>query len=292
MLRARTLLAHAPFFRNRLRETEDGNGCRVRRAVTAEELRLAHEVIGHLAVHRPAWHPVTPPAEGLYRAIPATAVFIAEQADALVGVLALVPDIPGLGLPSDERFPRELRLLREMGPRAAEITDVALASAAPRVTVLTELFRAVFAQACHDRREEVFVAVTGHYERFFEEVLQFDRWDMQGARPPQGKRFFGKRFSLASIGQRLADMDHWLGPEAFLHTFFVEANAHHGHIGRWSTRAAETFEDPQVLRHLFAEQPNLLDHLSDRHREVLRNQWGAGLFDAVMDGCLASVPAI
>ena len=283
-MRARSLLAHAPFVRDRLDASDHDGVCRARRAITTEDLSRAYQLVDAAGQSGNGWRRVTPAPETVHRALPETAVFVAECAGKVVGVMALVPDTHDLGLPGDEAFPRELHLLREMGGGAAEITHAALAPHGPALAVLAQLLQAVFAQAAYDKRKEVFVAVSAHYDRLFEEVLQFDRWEMQASDRPATERFYGKRLGLSGLSQRLAEMDRDLGPEAFLHTFFFGSNVYHNYVAPWSVMAAGTFRDTESLRHLFVRESGLIERLTVGEREGLQNRWGALAFEAVRAG--------
>jgi len=271
---------------HRLSGPDDGKAFRVRRAITGEDLVRAYRLVDGAGLAGNDWRRVTSSSATVHRAVPDTAVFVAESAGEMVGVMALVPDTPDLGLPSDVPFGRELALLREMGCRAAEITHVALAPRGPAVAVLAELFRACFAQAVHAGCNEMFIAAAGRYERLFEEVFQFEGWDMQRRAPSDGSRFYGKRLCLTGLGSRLVEADRRLGPDAFLHAFFFGSNVYHDYVAPWSVMAAGTFRDTAALRHLFVERSVLLDGLTDGQREALRTRWGEVAFDTVLArGC-------
>jgi len=287
MMRARELLAHAPLVRNRLSGPDHEKACRVRRAITAEDLVRAYRVVDGAGPAGEDWRRVTSSPETVHRAIPETAVFVAECAGKVVGVMALVPDTQDLGLPGDEAFPRELHLLREMGGGAAEITHAALAPHGPALAVLAQLLQAVFAQAAYDKRKEVFVAVAAHYDRLFEEVLQFDRWEMQAADRPATERFYGKRLGLSGLSQRLAEMDGDLGPEAFLHAFFFGSNVYHDYVAPWSVMAAGTFRDTAALRQLFVEGSGPAGRGDRRSTGSPKQAVGGGVF---AEACRAGTP--
>jgi hypothetical protein len=273
-----------PFLSRHLETPGGETACRARRAITADDLARAYGLGDHAALPGAEWHAVTGTAGLVHRALPETAVFIAEVDNQIVGVMALVPDTPGVGLPADDAFGRELHLLREMGSRAAETTHAVLAPDAPALLVLAELLRATFAQAVHDGCDELFIGVADRYGRLFEEVFQFDRWNLQKPAGPSGGRCCGRRLSLACIRQRLRRADRRLGRDAFLDDFFFAANPYHDYVRPWSVMAANTFHDTEALRALFAERYALLDTLPDSHRDLLRQRWGEAVFTAVLEG--------
>jgi hypothetical protein len=282
MMRTRSLLAHGQFLMDHLAAPDGPAACRVRRAITAQDLERAYR-LGDGAADGAAWQAVTPPAGAVHRTLPETAVFIAECDDRIVGVLALVPDTPTLGLPGDDAFGRELNLLREMGSRAAEPTHVALAPDAPALLVLAELFRAVVAQALHDGYDDLFMAVAGRYDRLAEEVFQFDRWDMQKA-DRSGRPGHGKRLCLAGLRPRVAAADRRLGREAFLYNLFFGDNAYHDCVHPWSVMASKTFHDAEALRPLVVAWSVDLDALPQAQRDALRQRWGEAVFAGVLEG--------
>jgi len=223
MIAKRTLLDRAPLLRRRLQGLEGADGCRVRRAVTAEDLAEACRLADQAEASGPGWRCVSSAPGSLHLAPPETAVFVAEADGQVVGVLALAPDTPDRGLPGDAVFGRELDLLRHMGTRIAEVTHVALAPDGRGLDVLTALWQACVAWALDEDCDELFVAVSGHYERLLEEALAFERWDLQRS-GGGGDRLFGKRFSVAGARRRLLLADARLGADAFLVNFFLDAN--------------------------------------------------------------------
>jgi hypothetical protein len=283
VLRTRDLLTHVPFLSRHLETPAGATACRVRRAITADDLARAYRLADNAALPGAEWHAVTGTAGLGHRALPETAVFIAEVEHDIVGVMALVPYTPGLGLPADETFGRELNLLREMGSRTAELTHAALAPDAPALLVLAELLRAAFAQAVQDGRDELFIGVADRYGRVFEEVFQFDRWNLQKPAGPSGGRFCGRRLSLACIRQRLRRADRRLGRDAFLDNFFFAANPYHDYVRPWSVMAAKTFRSAAALQALFTEPHARLHDLAKGQREVLRQRWGEAVFTAVVE---------
>jgi hypothetical protein len=63
----------------------------------------------------------------LFNALPATAVFIAEQCNRVVATVTLIPDSP-MGLPMDKIYKEKLDVFRKKGLRIAEVSQLAIDS--------------------------------------------------------------------------------------------------------------------------------------------------------------------
>jgi hypothetical protein len=262
---------------------DDRSNIVVRRAISYVDLAAAYRLVYRVFVEKGF---VNPLPGGIrvraFEGVPEMTTFVAEEDGEIVGVMSIVPDIKGLGLPSDQAFAGELGLLRSAGRKVSEITNLAVAAKYRRSNAFTELTRACFAQALAWKCDDIFIAISPGHAIFFEDVLQFDACgDRRSYSAEKMDIVEGKRLDLRRVEDRWLDLDRVMAEQAFLHAYYYQDNPYHDCVDLWSHLAVEAFFDARFLHELFVERSRLLDRCTPQEVKALRHRWGTKLFDRV-----------
>ncbi len=102
----------------------------------------------------------------LHHALPATRIFRVISATRVVATVSLVPDSV-LGLPMDDLYAAELRPLRAVGRRLAEVSALAAAPGAGPATVAQLMSRLVLYAERLGRVDDLCVTVNPRHVRFY-----------------------------------------------------------------------------------------------------------------------------
>ncbi len=262
---------------------DDTSNIVVRRAMSCADLAAAYGLVHRVFVEK-GFIPPTP--NGLriraFEGLPEMATFVASVNGETVGVMSIVPDLEGIGLPSDQAFSEELGVLRSAGRKLCEITNLAVLGAYRRSNAFTELTRACFAQALAWKCDDIFIAISPGHALFFEEVLQFDA--LGGRRSYSAQKMDiveGKRLNLRTVKELWSDVDRHLGDQAFLSDYYYQNNPYHNCVEEWTLQAAKAFLDAKLLHELFVERSRLLDWCTPQVRKVIESRWGRELFACV-----------
>ena len=254
------------------------------RATSADDLYKAYQLVHDNYVDKGY---IIPQPSGvrmrIYEALPDTATFVAKAGKEIVGVTSLVFDTPGLGLPSDQVFSREIGSLRLGGGRIAEVTNWTIAPPFRRTAVLTELIRCYIAHLLAVGCDYAVGAISPGHRAFYELI----GYEVIGTIRSYSAEIYDPVIlvclSLDNLIKRLAatpDGDE--NDAATLKKYYLENNPYYDQIENWETAAHKSFADPVFLHRLFVEQSNLLAECSDAELEVLRRQWSESIFMDVL----------
>lgn len=255
------------------------DGTEVGRAISLDDLRGALRLV--YSVFLDAGY-ITPNVWGMrvrsFDAIADNATFIAKRDNQVVGVMGLVLDSPGLGLPSDGAFRAELDSMRAGGLRLGEATNQAILPQFRRTSVATELMRCGYAQSMLHHVDESVVSVSPSHRRFYE---------MMGFRRVTGVRSYSSSRNDPVILMSLRfDPDRRLGGsldacERFILNFLWKDNPYKQEAGVWQSMANNRLYDANLLRSLFVEESDLFGVCTDAERRAVRRCWGHDLFAEV-----------
>ncbi len=259
----------------------------ITRATTLEDLREAYRLVHDAYVEQGY---ILPHPTGLrlrpFEALPDTATFIAKVDGEIIGVISLVLEAQGLGLPSEKVFESEIAELRNSkysGP-ICEISNLAVKPEYRKTSVFYELIQPIFAQGFLWGCPWGFISICPKHAKFFRDVIQFDPWgDCRNYCEETEDEVVGMRMEAATIEQRFHATDELLGDDAFLHRDFFGDNPFTEKCREWEKTAGDTFRDPELLRTLFVEEGELLDRCKCHELDCIREAWGTRLFREVID---------
>jgi hypothetical protein len=252
----------------------------VQRATTVEDLYAAYQLVYLCFVEKGYIFP-NPSRLRMrpYEALPETATFVAKADNNVVGVTSIVVDTPGLGLPSEKPYPREVESLRQSAQKLCEITNLAIAPDFRRTNILTELIRCYIAHFLAIGCDYAIASISPGHLAFYE-LLGFE---LVGARTSYSQDFDDPvilvQLSLDDLMERfeqvqVGDEDDW----AVLKNYYMDSSPYHSQMARWSDDARNSFADPVFLRRLFVENSNLLRDCTSSELDVIRGYWGEDLF--------------
>lgn len=257
----------------------DSKGATFTRALTLEDFRKAYRLVHDVYLGTEF---IKPEPAGLrlriFETTPDMATFVAKANGRVVGVLSVVADSEGLGLPSDAAFKPELDELRGKGLRLSEITNQAVAEEYRKSGVPTELMRCVVAHLAKMGVDKAIATVSPSHNAFYE---------LLGFREIGGERSYSSKLHdpVVALG---ADIEPFRDPpegmndtEEFVNKFLGSENPYREHIKEWEREARHQFTDPELLGQLFVQERNLLSECNERELDVLLERWGHNLFSAV-----------
>jgi len=273
---------------------QTNNDYEIVRAVTAEDLRAAYQLVHDVFVYQ---RYITPQQSGMrvriYEALPEMATYVAKVNGRIVGVMSVVPDSQELGLPSDRVFGKELMKLRRDGRNIGEVTNLAVVDEYHKSTVLLELSRCICGHAMNIGLDDLFISVSPGHSGFFETILQFDPWgEARNYGIDNVDMVEGKRLNVNEIETRARQADSLLGDQAFLYDWFVGENPwlkQNMLPMTWADRATNQIE---TFRQLFGASGELLAHLSPNQLQVLRRRWGGAVYQAVFGQSATNLPMV
>jgi len=264
----------------------DSHRIRTRRAITLQDLESAYALVCEVFLEKGYINPMQGGVRlRSFEAVPEMATFVAEIDGRIVGVMSIVPDSPGLGLPSDKAFHDDLGRLRAAGRKVAEVTNLAILKDYRNSGVFMSLAQPIVAHAMSAGYDDIFIAISPGHAGFFEEVLQFEPWgDARDYSHEKADTVEGKRWDLHALEGLLIAADRQLGDAAFLHKHFFSQNVCHQYVRPWSTIAARAFMDQAGLRKLFVERSGFIGRCTPEELDAIHNQWGDALFGEVCSG--------
>jgi GNAT superfamily N-acetyltransferase len=259
----------------------DTDGAVIRRAVTVEDLEAAYGLVHETFTERGY---IRPKPGGLrirpFEALPAMATFLADADGRVVGIQGLAVDDQDLGLPSDGAFKAEIDGLRRGGRLVCEATNQAVDPDYRKTAVATELMRAMFAHALLVGCDELITTVSPGHARFFE-LLGFEKASpVRSYSDELDDPTVLMRVNVSQLIQWVENADDRSDAAAlFIKLRCLVGNPYREQVAAWADEARAAFEDPWALQHLFVERAELPARLSDEERAVIRNRWGAEVFD-------------
>lgn len=266
------LLRHTGFF------GFDLKGCVIERALGADDLRAAYQLVHNVFVGTGY---IEPEAGGIrlriFEASPDTATFVAKKNGEVVGVLSVVLDSVELGLPSDTAFGAELDELRATGSRICEVTNQAVMKEYRRSSVLTELMRCAIAYMVKANCGQALATVSPNHQKFYKMV---------------GFRSFG---TLRSYSKKLHDpvvavslpIDLYRSEipvpdiDPYIHHMGSTGNPFMARAEEWTVIARERFLCSELLDKLLNTGRNFLSECSPAEQTYLQSRWGGPLFERV-----------
>jgi ribosomal protein S18 acetylase RimI-like enzyme len=261
----------------------DTRRARISRAATVEDLRDAYRLVHD--VYLGAEYISTEPARmriRIFETSPRTATFIAKVQGRVVGVLSIIHDSEGAGLPSDSAFPEELKVRREAGLKLVEVTNQAVDPEYRRTAVPTELMRCAFAHAMNEGADQGIAAVSPSHNAFYE---------LLGFRQIGHERSYSDKINdpvvpvMIDLNKHRRPRNRMNRVQKFMFNFMTGHNPYFGYVGAWAAAARELFLDHHLLSRLFVEERNFVDECSPEHLQALHEHWGADLFAKVKGEC-------
>lgn len=257
----------------------DTRGAKISRAATLEDLRDAYKLVHRIYLGN--GYISEEQAEmrlRIFETSPDTATFIAKKDGRVVGVLSIVHDSEAFGLPSDEAFSEELRLLRATGRKIGEITNQAVDEAFRSSAVPTELMRCALAHGIEAGFDLGIAAVSPSHNAFYE---------LLGFRQIGGRRSYSGKIHDPVVPLQI-DLAAHRNPqeprdevEEFTHAFLTAQNPYFLYVKAWEYVASERFRAPELLRGLFIQERNFIGECTDAQRQALEAHWGEDLFAMV-----------
>ena len=259
----------------------DPKGVAFSRALSMADLVGAYSLVHDVFVSQGYIHPdPTGLRMRVYEALPETATFVAKQDGKVIGVSALVPDSPDLGLPSDAVFGAEIDALRGEGRKVCEITDQAVSADWRGTTVTVGLMQCLCAQMLTIGCTDLVFAVSPSHVKFYElvgyvrisEIKSYSTHVNDPVVLMHGADLCHRFDGLAS-----GDDD----AENFLRKYYVDDNPYRRYVDTWQIVAERFFSDPTVLHELYVVRSGLLEKCSERERQAIRSRWGTDVFSSV-----------
>lgn len=258
---------------------EDTKGAIIRRAYTAGDLRQAYCLVHDVFLGTGYMEPEPAGIRlRMFETLSETATFIAEKNGTVVGVLSVVGDSPGLGLPSDGAFKRELDELRAAGLRLCEFTNQAVAENYRKSAVPTELMRCAIAHGMRAGYSHSIATVSPGHHGFY---------DLVGFHQFGPERSYSHKYDDPVVAMSL-DLDCYRQPIAglsetanFLQHFGGVDNHFMGHVSDWARHARRHFLNADLLRQLFVADRDFLAECSSAELQILEERWGRETFHAV-----------
>ena len=219
----------------------------------------------------------------MFEAVPELATFIAKEWDgSIAGSMSLIGDSPELGLPADKVFKKELDLVRAGGSRICEGTNQAVRKTFRNSSILTELLRCVFAQAVMEGYDEILATVGPSKGQFFK---------LLGFREITPVRSYSTKVDdpVVVLARTIteADIQAYDRPQecgrtgAFDREFLFTTNPYKEYVPHWEALRRQLFKKPDQLRKLFVADSHFLQERSLKELDILRDRWGAEVFDQV-----------
>ena len=256
----------------------------IQRASNVEDLHAAYKLVYDCFVEKDY---ILPNPSRLrmrpFEALPETATFVAKADNVVVGVISIVVDTPGLGLPSEKSYPHEVESLRHSAHKLCEITNLAIDPNYRRTNILTDLIRCYIAHFLATGCDYAIASISPEHRSFYE-LLGFETI---GARTSYSQDFDDPvilvRLSLDALMERFeqiqaGDEDDW----AVLKYYYMDSSPYHAQMPTWIDDARNSFTDPVFLRQLFVEHSNLLRDCSSGELEVIRGYWGEEIHQDVL----------
>ena len=217
-------------------------GARVERAATFHDLQEAYRLVHDVYVEAGYIRPDTSGIRlRMFEASPDEATFVAKVGTRIVGVVSVSADSPGLGLPSDGCFKKELEELRAAGARLSEMTNQAVAADFRKSGVATELMRCAAAHVIRGRFDETIAVISPNHCPFYK-ILGFRE---VGTPRSYSETVYDPVVALsADLGQYrrpVSDTDDEVC--RFVHDFMATGNPFMPQVERWAHHAAAHFRD-------------------------------------------------
>lgn len=252
----------------------------VQRASTVEDLHDAYKLVYDCFLEKGYIFP-NPSRLRMrpFEALPETATFVAKADNRIAGVTSIVMDSPGLGLPSEKPYPKEIETTRHSSRTLCEITNLAIDPDYRRTNILTELIRCYIAHFLAIGCDYAIASISpGH--RSFYELLGFETI---GNRTSYSNDIDDPvilvQLSMETLMNKLEQVhvdeeNDW----AVLKHYYMDSSPYHHQMESWIDDARNSFADPVFLRKLFVEHSNLLRDCNSSELEVIRQYWGEDLF--------------
>jgi hypothetical protein len=223
----------------------------------------------------------------IYEVLAECATFVAKVEGDVVGVMGVVLDLAGIGLPSDGAFKAEVDLLRSQGKRICSSINMAVRKEYRGGSLVFELIQACFAQAVAWQCDNAIMALSPSHVHFFCDVLQFQVFAEQRSYSTEvHDPVVLLTADFRTLEESYREVDLLLGEEAFLHDTCFELNPFYNKVVLWTTEATELFRDPSFLRKLLTRTSDFKSSLRPPELAALRLHWGEELFNAVFEvGC-------
>ena len=255
-------------------------GARIERAVTFHDLQEAYRLVHDVYVEAGYIRPDTSGIRlRMFEASPDEATFVAKVGTRIVGVVSVAADSPGLGLPSDGCFKKELEELRAAGARLSEMTNQAVAADYRKSGVATELMRCAAAHVIRGRFDETIAVISPNHCPFYK-ILGFRE---VGTPRSYSETVYDPVVALSvELGQYRRPVpvtDDEV--RRFVHDFMAPGNPFMSQVERWAHNAAAHFRDCQLLRQLFISETAFITKCSSADLAFLKRIWGRRLFNSV-----------
>ena len=254
-------------------------GTEITRACSLQDLQLAYRLV--YDVFLAAGY--TTPHEcrmriRIFEALADTATFIAKREGQIIGVLSLVLDSPGLGLPSDVAFKDELNALRSGGIKLCETTNQAIVPRFRKTAVTTQMMRCCSAQGLLENRDGIIISVSPSHVGFYE-LLGFQLLsDVRSYSSRHYDPVVMMCLYTAELRQRDPTADLC---QAFIADYLSFKNPFVQKVKIWKQSAYDGFYEAHELRKVFVDESKLLETCTDAEREAVRNNWGEGTYISV-----------
>jgi len=258
-------------------------GTSIIRATSQEDLRSAYTLVHDAFVERGYIKAVDCRMRiRCFEALPETATFVAHVKGEIAGVLSVVPDTAGFGLPADTAFKVEIDQLRKRGRRLCEGTNWVMAEKYRNTPIMTELMRCAFAHAMSEGYTDFLGTVSPGHVRFYS-LLAFE--------PISPVRSYSKDaydpvvvvcLSKDVVTQRVTDAGTEGDDNAFLVDYYVDSNPYHDTVQEWAVVAQGLFKDPEALAELFVQDSHFLDRCTKAERKAIKRFWGEEVYAQVV----------
>jgi hypothetical protein len=262
--------------------TETTPGVVVERARTADDFKAAYRLVHDVYVERGYcsemdWGMRLRPFEATAR----MATFIARTADGhIVGVLSVVGDCEGLGLPSEAAFAAEIAAIRADGFRLCEVTNQAIEPCYRKTALPTELMRCAMAHGVMMGYQRAIATVSPGHTGFYNLLNFFPIGPVRNYSSTIEDRVVAL---CGDLDLYRSEPDSHDEAGLFIHRFMTSDNPFVHRVAQWERLATVTFFEPNLLRRLFICGCGFLDQCSDPEFAFIEEQWGWQLFDEVTE---------
>jgi len=255
------------------------------RATTLDDLYNAYQLVHDIYVDQGY---ILPNHTGIrlrpFEVVSDTATFVAKVGEKIIGVTSVAMDSPGLGLPSDKAFQREINILRRAGRKLCEGTNWVVSPEFRHTNVINELMRCSYAHVRASGAHDWIVSVSPGHSAFFYEFFGFETI---GSQRSYSENIHDPvvllRLAINELDERFTNVDiDGNDDEAWLKNHYVVNNPYHNKIEEWTKKAESTFADPAFLRELFVDRSYFLEQCTLKDLDIISRRWGEETFLDVM----------
>ena len=256
-------------------------------AETKDEFQQAFELVYKVYLDKGFIPPN--PAEmhyGIHSLLPDTAVFVAKSGLEVVSTMTEIFDSHEFGLPMDSIYKEEVDRLRDKGNKIVEVSSLATPRDARWKNFFMYLMQVWYWYTYYLGVDEVCIAVNPRHERFYRNLLQFEKFGERKHYSRVDAPAVGLRVSVKSIKQRMENIYNDLGLDlGYNKNLFEYYYRMKGELPDKKIETRDSFvfdhgraQDIEIKRlrlsssdvsYFLHKKPGLLDSLTPQQREYL-----------------------